>query len=189
MLSGTLLTVLGDGWHRVQGATAEELRRGFLAGNTNPATEEPLLTAIQSLEWRTFAYQLLRANVFGDEVTPCPPCYQVETDFRSREAVSSQRRLGKCHHLASINSSVSTPTLQSLVETMERRQECWHGKIPDTGEFPKRMNDACLQVHMQRETLSQMKEVEKDEDGHLCLRIVQSVRTVLQTLQTSEPTL
>jgi hypothetical protein len=189
MLSGTLLIVLGDGWHRVLGATAEELRRGFLARDTHPTTEEPLLTPIQSLEWRNFAYRLLRANVFGDEVTPCPPCYQVETDFHSREAVSSQHRPEKCHHLASINSSVCTPTLQSLVETMERRQECWHGKIPDTGEFPKRMTDACLKVHMGRETLGQAKEFENDENGHLCLRIVQSARTVLQALQTSEPTL
>ena len=188
MMSGTVLTVLADNWHRVRKAPAEELRSGFSPPRASSLAERPPLTEGQSEEWRTFAFHVLRANVFGDESTPFPPCHQSSTEHRPESILPIDHGVQQSHPLASINTS-STPTLLSLVDAMERRQACWHGKMPDTGEFPKRMSQSALGEHMQGLTSEQLKEAEMEQDGHLCLRLVQSARAVLRTLDQQEPTL
>jgi hypothetical protein len=184
MLSGTVLTVLADNWSRVRTASARELRSGF----TSEPADSPL-TERQSLQWRTFAYQLLRANVFGHQVTPCPPCRQEEVDVHPLESLAPGSSTQGCHRLVSINSSTSTPTLLALIEAMERRQSCWHGQIPDTGEFPKPISKTAIHEHMRGMTLKQIREAELDGNDQLCLKIVHSAKSVLMTLNTSEPTL
>lgn len=189
MLSGMLLTVIADNWHRVRTATAQELRGGFGPSRANSTVAGFPLTDIESLEWRVFAYQLLRANVFGEDFTPCPPCDQEETKFELDQAYPAEQSVRKCNRLVSIDTPTSTPTLQGLIEAMDRRQLAWHGKIPDTGEFPKHMSKVAMQDYMRGMSLKQVKEAEMDENGHLCLKIVESARLVLQTLNTPEPTL
>ena len=189
MLSGTLLTVLADNWHRVRTATAEELRIGFSPPRANSTAEEPPLTEIQSIQWKTFSHRLLRANVFGEKAALCPPCGQVSTYDHPDLTSPADQHAQPCQRLASINSPTSTPSLLGLIDAMERRQSAWHGKIPDTGEFPKHMSETARKGYMKGLTLDQMKEIEMNEDGHLCLDIVQRARLVVQTLNTPEPTL
>jgi hypothetical protein len=189
MMSGTLLTVLADNWHRVRTATAEELRSGFSPPRSNTILEEAPLTDIQSLEWRTFGYHLLRANVFGDKVTPYLPCAELSTKYHTDSIAHGGQGIQECHRLASINSSSSTPTLIGLIDAMERRQSAWHGKIPDTGEFPEHMSQTAFKDHMRGLTLDQVRELEMDENGHLCLKIVERARSVVSTLNQPAPTL
>ena len=187
MLSGTLLTVLADNWHRVRTATADELRNGFSLPKANSIAADRPLTDIQTLEWRTFAYHLLQANVFGEKVTPCPPCYRHSIEDHADSTFSADRGIQQC--LASMNSSTGTPTLLALIDAMERRQACWHGKIPDTGEFPERTSLTEQKQCMRGLTNKQLREAELEENEHLCLRIVNGARTVLRTLDQQEPTL
>lgn len=184
MLLGTVLTVLADNWSRVRSASAHELRSGF----TSDPADSPL-TERQSLQWRTFSYQLLRANVFGDEITPCPPCRQGEADLHPVDSTLSGTNSQGWHRLVRVNSSTSTPTLLTLIEGMERRQSCWHGKIPDAGEFPKPVAKTAMHDHMRGMTLKQIREVELDGNNQLCLKVVQGAKSVLMTLNTLEPTL
>lgn len=188
MLSGTLLTVLADAWHRVRTATADGLRSGFSPSRSNTMVDEVSLTDIQSLEWRTFAYHLLRANVFGDKVTPCPPRDEPSTEFHP-DSVGLADQSIECRRLTGINSSVRTPTLTGLIDAMERRQSSWHGKTLDTGEFPKHMSQTAMKEYMRGLTLEQVKELEMDETGHLCLKIVDRVRSMVSTLNQPPPTL
>lgn len=189
MLSGTLLTVLADHWNRVRTASAHELRSGFITHANNGDLLEPPLTEIESLEWRTFAYHLLRANVFGDRSYPLSS--PGEQEVRPDEASPSEL-LQELQHLASVSLPKSTPTLQELIQAMDRRQSSWHSQIPDTGEFPKPLTEAPLHDHMQGMsglTREQIHEVEKAADGHLCLKIVRSVKLLLQTLEMPAPTM
>jgi hypothetical protein len=189
MLSGTLLTVLADHWSRVRTASAHDLRHGFTAHGNKSDVSEPPLTEIESFEWRTFAYYLVRANVFGDKLCPLSP--HGEPDVHPDEA-SPEVNLRKLHRLVSTCLSKATPTLQELIEAMERRQCSWHDQIPDTGEFPRPLTDAALHDHIQGIsgiTHKQIQQVERAADGHLCLKIVRSVKFLLQTLETPAPTM
>jgi Fungal Zn(2)-Cys(6) binuclear cluster domain len=88
MLSGTLLTVLVDQWHRVLKCPPIDLRRGF----ADP-TDDTQLSQLQRLEWRTFAYDLIRHHVFGDRPYPITQRIPI-THQRSCNPLLARRRNG-----------------------------------------------------------------------------------------------
>lgn len=175
MLSNTLLTVLVDQWARVLKQTALELIKGFSA---TPHPANTPLSRLEELEWKTFAYDLIRAHVFGDRPATPPPTAQPAPD-----AVPPPQ-------------SQIIP-LMSLAEAMERRQRQWHGHEPDTGEFAAKMtHDHDYEQGFTLEDIRRM-EKEKEEasrDGRtptrfLCIQLVEHAKHCIKQLDKPAPVL
>jgi Fungal Zn(2)-Cys(6) binuclear cluster domain len=165
MLSGTLLTVLVDQWQRVLKSPSHNLRKGF----GDPTDDSPILS-IPDLEWRTFAYDLIRHYVFGDRPLPIPP-----------------------NSTSSRNTSVSPDlSLMSLANAMERRQKQWHSFEPPTGEFPERLTPHLAAGHTAGLTLEEIRKYERDnvkENNHLCLQLCKHTKMCIRSLDRAVPTL
>ena len=165
MLSGTLLTVLVDQWQRVLKCPSPNLRKGF----GDPTDDMPILQ-LQDLEWRTFAYDLIRHHVFGDRPNPTPPSM----------SQSPYTSVGE------------TTTLMSLAECMERRQKQWHSLEPYTNEFPKRLTHDLSAGHAAGLTLEEIRNFEKQDakdHSHLCLQLCRHTKMCIRSLDKSVPTL
>lgn len=159
MLACTLLNVLADQWNRWRHLSIDELRKAFGTAaqqHNHPSTRE-------GLEWRRFAYQMLRAYVFGD--TPIPA---VPGSNSILVAAKSQLPLDE--------SNTPNLNLMSLVDALTRRQRQWHCLDEPTDEFPDRITPDLTHGHL----------VGGDENGHpgkhLCLEIVGHARCVVSKL-------
>ena len=178
MFSSVMINVMADHWHRVRKASAEELRRGFGVGDDNPSVatsgeDNATLSPEQELEWRLFGYNLIRAHVFGDAPVPIPPD-------------SPQRRNPP-------TPTGSTLTLMSVFTSFERRQKQWHNQEQWTGEFPQRFTrelESGYTAGMTMEEITRCQDKSHRETGehdHLCLRIVDTAKRVVLTLDTEPP--
>jgi hypothetical protein len=183
MLNSVSINVMADHWHRVRKATAQELKTGFgsnadgpdisTTGGGDSSGSNATMSGLEELAWRTFGYNLVRAHVFGDAPVPQPP------DASSRRTAPNY---------------VSSPvTLLALLSTFERRQKQWHGQEQWTGEFPKRFSTDLQRGYTAGMTLEELEkchqqvELEKGDHDFLCLRIVDTGRRVVMSLDTSPP--
>ena len=165
MLSGTLLTVLVDQWQRVLKCPAQDLRKGF----GDPTDDSPL-NHLQDLEWRTFAYDVIRANVFGDRPNPTPPTMSHPVQPNPAEPV----------------------VLLAMADAMERRQRQWHSLGPTTEEFPKRMTHSLAAGHSAGLTLEEIRKYEREnvqDHNHLCLQLCKHTKMCIRSLDRPTPTL
>jgi hypothetical protein len=180
MLSGTLLTVLVDQWARVLKCPARDLRAGF---SEMPSQSSDTLTPIQDLEWRTFAYDLVRHHVFGDRTHPVPPA-------------TNQNQSTQMQHVTGND----TITLLSLANAMERRQREWHAppskesSTSHTNEFPERLTHALAVGHTAGLTLEEIRAYEAEnskgnEEMHLCLQLVRHAKMCIRSLDRGVPRL
>lgn len=170
MLSNTLLTVLVDQWQRVLKSPASDLEKGF--SSSLPSQH---MSAITELEWKTFAYDLVRAYVFGDRTPTAPP-----TPSPAPGAMPP--------------SASEITTLFGLAEAMERRQKQWHGHETETGEFPKKMTHDLDQGHAAGFTLEDIRRMESEAKGHghdkfLCLQLVSHAKNCIRSLDRGPPVL
>ncbi len=195
MLLGTVLPVIADGWSRILRTPTQDLARGF---DTDPSTAllsdadlSASWTSAKENEWKLFGHYLVRQYVFGDTPPPgvhlpgiCPMLSHPAPDFHS-------------HSLSYSHSHYSKPPiiiLNNLCDAMERRQKSWHGLIEATGEFPKPCGESavalarlgggsCGKEQKQKEPTGLQNgngnENGKEKREHLCLKIVESVRSVL----------
>jgi Fungal Zn(2)-Cys(6) binuclear cluster domain len=170
MLLATLLMIIADRWSRILRAPPQLLAQGF---SIDPAYALPTLlnpwTTAKDMEWKLFAHYLIRQYVFGD--TP-PPGIHIP---------------GVCPFLSSSAPLPKPPLiiLQNLCGAFERRQKARHGLIEATGEFPQPHSSAvapwehdCSEGHglqLPNDTATEKRE-------HLCLKIVDSVRTALASV-------
>ncbi|EXJ86602.1 hypothetical protein A1O3_03555 [Capronia epimyces CBS 606.96] len=196
MMSSMLVTILADQWQRVKNATATELRNGFvtdagaketsgsytpsrldpdagadadadvfLAPHTNPNTKS--MSAIEDLQWRLFGFNLVRAYVFGDAPVPTPP--------------------GSSSQAKSMPSGVPY-TLCDLCSALERRQKQRHGMEPVSGEFPPSMTEDLTRGHTAGMVLEDSVRCAQDTaDGHLCLKMVDHARLLINNLEDDPP--
>ncbi|RMZ88533.1 hypothetical protein DV736_g4226, partial [Chaetothyriales sp. CBS 134916] len=174
MLSATLLTVLIDQWKHMSKSPAIDIRTGFC---TSPAPPHghPEMTARQDLEWRTFAYHLMRYFVFGDQPLPLLP------DQPSEKALSYLPSSSAQQHI----------TLIFLADAMERRQRVWHDTEPDTGEFPRTTAGETFSAYSGF-TLEDLKELDKcrgQDNGLLCIELVKHAKRWMRSLDREPPTL
>ncbi|ETN46291.1 uncharacterized protein HMPREF1541_00475 [Cyphellophora europaea CBS 101466] len=173
MLSNTLITVLVDQWQRVLKCPASALEKGF---SSSPPSAH--MSAITELEWKTFAYDLMRAFVFGDRTATPPP-----TSSPAPGAMPP--------------SSAEITTLMGLAESMERRQKQWHGHENETGEFPKRMTHDLALGHAAGLTLDDIRKMEDDVrskkngpgEHFLCLQLVTHAKNCIRSLDRGPPVL
>jgi hypothetical protein len=172
MLSNTLLTVLVDQWQRILKAPPSQLEKGF--SSLPPSTH---LSAITQLEWKTFAYDLVRAYVFGDRAATPPP-----TASPAPGAIPPP--------------AAEITTLYGLADAMERRQKQWHGHEPETGEFPKKMagGEHLTGGHAAGFTLQDIREMEADHKGHgnerfLCMQLASHAKRCIKSLDRGPPVL
>jgi hypothetical protein len=174
MLLGTLLTVIVDGWARILRTPAKDLARGF---DLDPATTISTSTDLdstwsdaQEIQWKLFAHYLVRQHLYGDAP---PPGIHIP---------------GICPFLSTISPKPPLIILNNLCNAMERRQKTWHGLIDATGEFPIACNKAEAVSRLtgrhctEEEQLQRLREVENETEQHLCLKIVDSVRKVLASV-------
>lgn len=179
MLNSVLINVMADHWHRVRKATAQELKTGFGSNNNGPDigggghSSSESMSVIEELAWRTFGYNLIRAHIFGDAPVPQPP------DAAYRRATPNY---------------VSSPvTLLALLSTFERRQKQWHGQEQWTGEFPKRFSADLQRGYTAGMTLEDIEKcqqqaaLETGDHDFLCLRIVDTGRRLVMSLDSSPP--
>ncbi len=165
MLSGTLLTVLVDQWQRVLKCPSLNLRKGF----GDPVDDSPL-HLVPDLEWRTFAYDLVRHHIFGDRPNPTPPTMSQSSNLMSGE----------------------TTTLMSLADAMERRQRQWHSLGPTTEEFPRRLTNDLAQGHTAGLTLEEIRKYEGEnvkDHNFLCLQLCKHTKMCIRSLDKPVPTL
>ena len=180
MLSSVLVNVIADHWHRVRKATAQELKTGFgstatsSSGSSSSGANDNSMTVHEELSWRTFGYNLIRAHVFGDAPIPQPP-----------DADPNRRIAPHC---------LSSPvTLLAVLTTFERRQKQWHEQDEWTGEFPKRFSTDLQKGYTAGMDLQELEKChrqaleEKGEEDFLCLRIVETGRRVVMSLDTPVP--
>lgn len=170
MLSNTLLTVLVDQWQRVLKSPASDLEKGF---SSNPPSQH--MSAITELEWKTFAYDLVRAYVFGDRAPTAPP-----TAMPAPGAIPPPAN--------------EITTLMGLAEAMERRQKQWHGHAAETGEFPKKMTHDLAHGHAAGFTLEDIRRMESEVKGHghdkfLCMQLVNHAKNCIRSLDRGPPVL
>jgi hypothetical protein len=174
MLLGTLLTVLADGWNRVRLAPTAELKKGFSNPRPGKNVPDPPLSPQQSLCWRLFAHNLVRAHVFGDAISPTP--------FILPDGTSS---FSSCPY----NCPKGIPiTLSYLIDAMERRQNVWHEMLDDTGEFPPRMPILEFQHHIMHLNMTEKHDLDMERDGYLCLKVVKAAAMVVRGLDCPPPT-
>jgi hypothetical protein len=174
MLLGTLLTVLADGWNRVRLAPAAELKKGFSNPRPGKYMPNPPLSPQESLSWRLFAHTLLRAHIFGDAISPTP--------FTLPDGTTS---FSSCP----FNCPKGIPvTLSYLVDAMERRQKTWHEMHDDTGEFPPRMPLCEFQHQVTHLSMAEKHDLDMEQDGHLCIKIVKGAQMVVRGLDQPPPT-
>jgi hypothetical protein len=174
MLLGTLLTVVADGWNRVRLAPAGELKNGFSTAQPSKNIPDLPLSPQESLSWRLFAYTMVRAHVFGDAISPTP--------FTLPDGTSS---ISSCP----FNCPKGIPiTLSYLVDAMARRQKTWHEMHDDTGEFPPRMPTSEFQHHIMHMNMTEKHDFDTEQDGHLCLKIVNGASLVVRGLDHPPPT-
>ncbi|KPI38789.1 uncharacterized protein AB675_5873 [Cyphellophora attinorum] len=113
------------------------LEKGFSA---SPPSAH--MSALTELEWKTFAYDLVRAHVFGDRTATPPP-----TPNPAPDAVPPP------------NSQIIP--LMSLADAMERRQNQWHDHEPETGEFGQKLaHDFQMGIHASGFTLEDLRRME-----------------------------
>lgn len=198
MLNSVLINVIADHWHRVRKATAQDLKKGFGSSpdttiadmspsggssNNSSGSGSPTMTVHEELEWRTFGHRLIRAHVFGDAPIPQPP------------DTPSPRR--------SHTPSVSAVTLLSALSAFERRQKQWHDQEQWTGEFPKRFSTDLQRGYTVGMTLEDIERCHQqmrrekednhgghgggDQDDFLCLKIVETGRRIVTSLDTPPP--
>lgn len=115
MLGCALLNVLSDQWNRLRRLGVEDLRKAFA-----PQARATVIGTKEGQEWRTFAHNLIRAYVFGDQPIPTPPGT----------------------HLP-MTEQYPPLTLQALCDALERRQRQWHRLATLTDEFPDRYIITC----------------------------------------------
>jgi hypothetical protein len=174
MLLGTLLTVLAEGWNRVRLAPTAELKKGFSNPRPGKNVPDPPLSPQQSLSWRLFAHNLVRAHVFGDAISPTP--------FILPDGTSS---FSSCPY----NCPKGIPiTLSYLIDAMERRQNVWHEMLDDTGEFPPRMPILEFQHHIMHLNMTEKHDLDMERDGYLCLKVVKAAAMVVRGLDRPPPT-
>ena len=178
MLSSTLITVLVDQWKRISKAPATDIRSGFCP-NPPPPGPPSEMSGREDLEWRTFAYDLMRHFVFGDRVLPRLPYQPIEKAHTYLAASST-----------SLNQRI---TLTFLADAMERRQRVWHGLEPDIGEFPKKMTRH-LEAGHSGFTLEDIKEMEAahrdgPDNGHLCISLTKHAKRCIGSLDRDVPRL
>ena len=165
MLSGTLLTVLVDQWQRVLKCPSLELRKGF-----GDLTDTSPMHLVPDLEWRTFAYDLVRHHVFGDRPNPIPPTMSQSSNLMSGETI----------------------ILMSLANAMERRQKQWHSLSPPTDEFPRRQTHHLSYGHAAGLTLEEIRKYESEnvkDHNHLCLQLCKHTKMCIRSLDKPVPTL
>ena len=174
MLLGTLMTVLADGWNRLRLAPAVELKKGFSTARPGRNMPDLPLSSQEALSWRLFAHTLVRAHVFGDGISPTPIILPDGTTSIST---------------CPFNCPKGVPvTLTFLVKAMERRQKTWHELHDDTGEFPLRMPVSEFQHHITHISMAPKGGLGLEQDGHLCVKIVNSAAVLLQSLDQPPPT-
>jgi hypothetical protein len=170
MLLATLLMVIADRWSRILHAPPQQLAQGF---SIDPAYTLPTLlnpwTTAKDTEWKLFAHYLIRQYIFGDAP---PPGIHIP---------------GVCPFLSSPSLHPNPPLiiLRNLCGAFERRQKTRHGLIEATGEFPQPSTSArglwehdCSEGH----GLRLPTETADERQEHLCLKIVESVRTALASV-------
>ena len=170
MLVATLLNVLADNWNRIRRAPAEDLRNGF----ESPLSASIPLTPHDRLKWKLLAHYLTRAHVFGDARSP--------TTFTLPDGTQSE---SYCPYGFPKGAPI---TLMYLVNTLERRQKTWHGKIVDTGEFAKKVENAPLLMDMGHAGPGNVPESELHKDGFLCLKVADAARAAVMALDKPPPT-
>lgn len=162
MLGSTLLTVLTDQWFRFRKISVDELRKAF----GSPEQQQTFVTTKEGVQWRDFAYQIMRAYVFGDGPIPTPPSSTHNPTPRSTS--SSDAEDG--------STGVYPPlTLLGLVEALVRRQKQWHRQEEVTDEFPDRLAADLQRGHLVGES--------KDCPGqHLCIEIANRAKILIDRL-------
>ena len=133
------------------------------------------MSSREDLEWRTFAYDLMRHFVFGDRSLPSLPYQPPE---RAQSFLPS-------------SASIQRTTLFFLADTMERRQRVWHGLEPDTGEFPKKMTKALEAGHsgFTLEDIREMEHAHSHDNGHLCIQLTKHAKRCIGSLDREVPRL
>jgi hypothetical protein len=174
MLLGTLLSVIADGWNRVRLASAADLKKGFSQIRPGRNIPDLALSHQESLSWRLFAHNLVRAHVFGDAISPSP--------FTLPDGTSSY---SSCPFSCPNGIPI---TLLYLVRAMERRQKTWHDKHDNTGEFPPRIPISECPGHISHMSMAEGHDLEPEQEGHLCLKIVNSAASVVRGLDHPPPT-
>ena len=165
MLSGTLLTVLVDQWQRVLKCPSLDLRKGF----GDPTDTSPM-HLVPDLEWRTFAYDLVRHHVFGDRPNPTPPTLTQSSNTMAGDPI----------------------ILLSLANAMERRQKQWHSLSPETDEFPRRQTHHLAHGYAAGLTLEEIRKYESEnvkDHNHLCLQLCKHTKMCIRSLDKPVPTL
>ena len=176
MLSNTLLTVLVDQWQRVLKQPARDLEKGF---SSSPPSAH--MSALTELEWKTFAYDLVRSHVFGDRAPTPPP-----TPNPAPNAIPPPQ--DQIIHL------------MSLADAMERRQKQWHGHEETTGEFPNRFAHDYGSGHQAGFTLDDIRQMEKEKEAgkaapgsekrdFLCIQLVHHAKHCMKQLDRGPPVL
>lgn len=155
MLSCTLLNVLSDQWNRLRKLQLDELRKSF----GTPDQQQNALTIKEANAWRQFAYQLVRAYVFGDGAIPCPPTNQQSPSTKP----------------APCDEKYPALTLVGLCDALTRRQRQWHSLDEATDEFAARVTSDLTLGHIVGNTTGQ-------GGTHLCLEIVNHARCILNSL-------
>ena len=166
MLLGILISVIGDGWNRIRKTSAKEVYQGFAvnASSSNSANTEDW-TSQDEKKWNMFTHYLVRQYVFGD---PPPPSVQLP---------SCNSNIDNSH------SSASPIILVKLLDAFERRQNTWHKFEVGDGEFPthilpEEIEEYMAAIQKQRDTHGG----QCSREDHLCLKIVDSVRMVLTSI-------
>jgi len=71
---------------------------------------------------------------------------------------------------------------------MKRRQSQWHHPETSTGEFAERLKHTEHDGHLQGMSLAEIEAVDINEEGYLCLKIVERARSVIEALDREAPT-
>lgn len=207
MLLGTILPVIADGWSRILRTPAPDLARGFDTDPSTALLSVADLSAswtrAKENEWKLFAHYLVRQYVFGD--APPPGIHLPGVCFKLSQPTSNLYCPSPSPSYSVFQSHSSKPPiiiLNNLCDALERRQKSWHGLIEATGEFPRPRGESavvlarkgggsCGEEQKRKAMMGLQNGVgsgngegngngkEKEKKEHLCLKIVESVRSVL----------